>query len=254
MRGILFAKRVSKELLRDPMSYIFCLVTPLAMLLLFFLIYSNIPAEGQANMQIFSPVQLSPGIAYFGFTFVMLFATLLISRDRGGAFLMRLYASPMTAPDFLLGYFLPLFVLGLLQCLLTFLCGAILGAISGAALTFIGCLRATAALLPALLFFIGCGMIFGALLSEVASPGVSSVLITLSGVMGGVWIPLSDIPKLERIFNVFPFLHMVRLARSAMTGEADNTWLHLVVSLLYAALACVLAIASFRFMQKREAR
>ena len=50
MRGLYFGGRVTRELLRDPLSYIFCLCTPMAMQLLFFLIWYNMPGAARENM------------------------------------------------------------------------------------------------------------------------------------------------------------------------------------------------------------
>ena len=241
MRGICFGGRVTRELLRDPLSYIFCLLTPMGMQLLFFIIWSNVPEAGRANMEIFRADTLAPGIAYFGFSFVMLFGSLLLSRDRSTAFLTRLYA-------------LPLFALGLGQMLLTFSFAAVLGAVAGTPLSFAGVLRSALALLPSLVFFIGVGLLFGALLSENAAPGLVSVVITLSGVLGGVWMPLETMPKLERVFSALPFLHGVRLARGAYRGGADHFGLHLAVTLVSAALSAAVAVRAMHLARRRETR
>lgn len=254
MRGLVFSRRVAKELTRDPLSYIFCIAAPIAMMLLFFVIYQNVPAGAQANMAIFRPDIISTGIAFFGYSFVMLFGTLLLSKDRATAYLTRLYASPMTPFDFLLGYFLPLFSVGVIQTVLTFAVGGILGAIADTPLSIVGCLRATVALLPSLLFFIACGLHFGALLSEKAAPGVTSVIITLSGIMGGVWMPLDTMPKLKQVFSVFPFSHAVSLARGAMQGVADEIGLHLAVTLGYTVVVAALAVYAMYRSTRRESR
>lgn len=254
MRGLCFSGRVTRELLRDPLSYIFCLCTPMAMQLLFFIIWYNMPEAARANMEIFRADTLAPGIAYFGFSFVMLFGSLLLSRDRSSSFLTRLYATPMTAVDFLAGYALPLFVLGIGQMILTFSFAAVLGAVGGTYLSPVGVMRAALALLPSLVFFIGVGLLFGALLSQNAAPGLVSVVITLSGVMGGVWMPLDDMPKLERVFSVLPFVHGVRLARGAYQGGAEHFGLHLAVTLGFTALSVFLAVSGMYLARRRETR
>ena len=95
MRIKAFVERNIKELLRDPLSYLFCLGFPVVMLVLMTIINKSIPP--QANMTVFRIDNLCAGITVFGLTFLMLFATLLTSKDRTSSFLMRLYASPMTA-------------------------------------------------------------------------------------------------------------------------------------------------------------
>ncbi len=250
-RGLLFSRRIMWELLRDPLSYIFCVVTPMGMMLLFYVIYVNMPAEAATPM--FRPDVLTPGIAFFGFAFVMLFASLLVSRDRDTAFLDRLRATPMRCADFLLGYTLPLLVLGLVQCVLTFSVGGILGAtVENGELTFVGCLGSIGALMPALFFMIFLGVFLGSLMSSMAAPGVSSLIVTLAGVMGGVWMPITDLPKLEKVFMFFPFLHMVRLGQGGAVFQVPDLWLNLGVSFGYLFIAACFAMWTFPHMLKKQ--
>ena len=83
-----FASRNAKEILRDPLSYIFCLGFPVVMLVIMTIVNESIPPE--AGMDIFNIDKLSPGVTVFGLTFIMLFTTILISKDRSTAFLARL--------------------------------------------------------------------------------------------------------------------------------------------------------------------
>ena len=76
MRTWAFAKRTTKEILRDPINIIFGLGFPIVILLLLTTIQKNIPATP------FSLKQLTPGIAVFGLSFLSLFSATLISRDR----------------------------------------------------------------------------------------------------------------------------------------------------------------------------
>lgn len=254
MRGMVFARRVSRELMRDPLSYLFCLAMPVAMMALFFLVYQSMPAEAQANMEVFRMESMAPGVTYFGFSFVMLFATLTVSRDRAGAFLSRLFATPMRTADFLVGYALPLFLIGIGQWAVTMGVGALFGVIGDMPLSFVGCLRSLAALLPSLLMFLALGVMFGSLLSEVSAPGVTSLLITLSGVLGGVWMPLSQMGNFEKVCRVLPFYHGVRLARAALAGTGEFQWVSLAVCIAYTAGAVVCALVAFRRMMTRDDR
>ena len=75
-RMISFASRNIKELLRDPLSYIFCLGFPIVMLAAMTAINSMIPIDpttGVKTMDIFETSKLTPGIAVFGMSFVMLY-------------------------------------------------------------------------------------------------------------------------------------------------------------------------------------
>ena len=83
-----FAVRNGMEILRDPLSYIFCVGFPLVMLVVMTLVDRSIPAE--AGMTIFRIDNLAGGIAVFGQMFVMLFTAITVAKDRSGAFLMPL--------------------------------------------------------------------------------------------------------------------------------------------------------------------
>ena len=63
---------------------------------------------------------LAPGIAYFGLTFVMLFTSIQVSKDRTTALLLRLYASPMKPVEYIFGYTMPMVVLAAVQMVICF--------------------------------------------------------------------------------------------------------------------------------------
>ena len=102
MKTFAFALRNTKEILRDPLTLFFGLGFPLVLILLLSAIQANIPVA------LFEIEHLTPGITVFGLSFMTLFSALIVSKDRGSSLLQRLYTSPMTAADFILGYTLPL--------------------------------------------------------------------------------------------------------------------------------------------------
>lgn len=117
MRMFLFAKRNIKEILRDPINLFFSLGFPLILLVLLSILNSAIPSEAKNTM--FQIKNLAPGLAMFGSVFMALFAGMLLSKDRTSSFLMRLFTSPMTATDFILGYTLPMIVMTVVQAAIT---------------------------------------------------------------------------------------------------------------------------------------
>lgn len=242
MRALAFSKRVCKELLRDPLSYIFCLGFPILMLLLFALINASLPAAAQ--MPLFEPAAITPGIAMFGLCFVMLFTAMLVSRDRESHLLLRLYISPMGAGDFLLGYGLPALVLSLAQAAICFLAGAVIGAVTGAPLPLLGCLRSILSLLPGMALFIAMGLLLGSCLNDKAAPGVTSILITAASLLGGVWMPLDQMEGLRRVCALLPFYHCVEAARAAMGGAIPLGRALAVAA--WAAVLGLLAVLAFR--------
>ncbi len=245
MRTIIFSKRNMKELLRDPLSYVFCLGFPIVMLLIMTIINNSIPPE--ANMTIFRIDNLSGGIAVFGLSFVMLFSALLLSQDRTGAFLTRLYASPMKASEFIAGYYLPILLLAAAQSVITFFASFIIAAIDGVEMSISGALLAIVSLIPTSVMFIGFGLLFGSLFNSNAAPGLCSIIISGAGVLGGIWMDVEAMGGGFRdVCMALPFYHSVRLSRNVMAGVTDNMGTDLLIILAYMAASFILSVLAFR--------
>ena len=253
-RILAFTKRNIKELIRDPLSYIFCLGFPLIMLTLMTIMNDMIPQE--ANMTLFRMDQLAPGIAVFGLSFIMLFATLLLSKDRSGAFLARLFATPMTALDFILGYVLPLFAVAVVQLFICLGVGGVIGLFTGPSLSPWRLLLTLLCLLPCTLFFIAVGLIFGTLLNDKAAPPCSSILISACSILGGIWFSLDTVPK-DHVFGVIcrilPFSHFVDIGRQVLTGQFHDFGAHMAIGLAWTLGVGVLAVLIFHLRMKKNA-
>lgn len=244
MRMLAFAKRNVREVLRDPISYIFLLAFPIIMLFVMSMINQGIPKEAQ--MTVYDIENLSVGICVFGFSFDMLFAALQISSDRNTAFLTRLYSSPMTSADFLLGYSLPLLITSIMQCVVTFLVSALLGATSGYTFSFFNVLLSISVMLPSALLFIGIGILFGTLFNYKAAPPLSSIIITLSGMLGGVWMdPIGIGGTISNVAQILPFYHCTTAARAAINGQFSDIPISLLVVTGYVILFFGAAIFAF---------
>ena len=180
-----FAKRNFLEIIRDPLSYIFCLGFPLVMLVVMTLVNESIPPE--TGMTVFRIDNLAGGIAFFGLTFVMLFTSLSIAKDRSGAFLVRLYATPMKSGDFIAGYILPMGILAIIQSVITFVASYIVSLVTGISINPLGMLLAVVVLLPTMVLLVSFGLFFGTLFNEKSAPGLCSIIISLGSFLGGVW-------------------------------------------------------------------
>lgn len=245
-----FAVRNFKEIVRDPLSYIFCLGFPLVMLVIMSLVNDSIPPE--AGMTIFRIDNLAGGIAVFGLTFLMLFICLTVAKDRAGAFLVRLYASPMKSWDFILGYVVSTSVLGILQLIAAFAASFIVSLVTGINLNIGGLLLAVVTLLPTMLLLISCGLLFGTLFSEKAAPGLCSIIISFASFLGGVWFDAESTGGvLLKICNALPFFHAVKAARLACALDFGDYLTHLLITIAYAA--AVTAAAVIVFSQKMRA-
>lgn len=250
-RPVLFAARNAKEILRDPLSYIFCLGFPVIMLAVMSVVNESIPT--QAGMVIFRIDNLAPAIAFFGLMFTMLMAALQISKDRGSSFLIRLYASPMKAWDFIGGYFLPMMLIAAVQLLVCTVSSVVIAQITDVELN-IGYMLLSAAvmLIPAALMT-GFGMLFGSLFSEKAAPGLCSIIISLGSMLGGIFMDVDNLGGvILKICQVLPFYHCVKAGRCALSGEFGEMLTPLLISAGYTAAVIILAILAFRRRMKAD--
>lgn len=248
---ISFSKRNFLEIIRDPLSYIFCLGFPIVMLAVMTVIDKSIPVE--AGMTLFAIKNLAGGIAVFGLSFIMLFVCLSVAKDRSGAFLVRLYATPMTSGDFILGYILPMFLLSVIQTVITLGVSLAVSALTDSLMNSAGLLIAVLSLLPMMVLMISLGLIFGTLFSEKAAPGLCSIVISLGSFLGGVWFDAEATGGiLLKICNVLPFFHAVKAARMACTLDFNGYFTHLLVTVIYAFAATAAAIAVFKIKMKAD--
>ena len=245
MKSVVFGKRTFTEIVREPLSYIFCLGFPLIMLVLMFIINQSIPQE--ANMDVFQIQNLAPGIAVFGLTFVMLFTCLQVSKDRSTAFLIRLYASPIKPRDFIIGYTYPLIIIAILQSVITFIAAVIIGGVNGYSFSWINILLCMLVLIPSAILFIGFGLFFATLLNEKAAPGICSILITAACMLGGIWMDVDGIGgTLAKVCKALPFYHGVTAARMAISGNYSELLKPLLVIVAYAVVIYLLAVLIFK--------
>ncbi len=249
MRSIIFSRRIGKELLRDPLSYIFCLGFPLVMLIIMTIINQSIPKE--AGMTVFQIQSLAPGVALFGLTFVMLFTCIQVSKDRSSAFLTRLYASPMKAVDYLGGYTFPTMVISVVQIIITFIAAIVIGRISSFQFQIANIFLCILVLLPSALLFIAFGLFFGTLLNDKAAPGICSIIISAASILGGVWMDVDSLTgTFKTICQVLPFYQGVSAARNAIQGNYAELVQPLVIILAYAIIIYILS--SLLFQRKMQ--
>ena len=243
MKMLTLANRNAKEILRDPLNLFFGLGFPLVLILLLSAIQANIPVE------MFEVSHLAPGIAVFGLSFMTLFSATLIAKDRGSALLQRLYTTPLTPVDFILGYTLPILPIAVAQSAICYLVAIFLG------------LEVTANILLALLFilpvsvlFVALGLLFGSILTDKQVGGVCGALLTnLSAWLSGTWFDLELVGGVfKRIAYALPFVHAVELERAVLSGRFEDILPHILWVLGYALGAMIAAVALFLRQMKRQ--
>ncbi|MBE6948164.1 MAG: ABC transporter permease [Ruminococcaceae bacterium] len=242
MRMLTFAKRTLKEILRDPLTLIFGLGFPGALILLLSAIQANIPVS------LFEIDRLAPGMTVFGLSFMTLFSASLIARDRESAFLTRLYATPMKSADFILGYTLPLIPIAVAQSLFCFGIGLLLGM-----KPTVNILYALLFTIPSSLFFIGLGLLFGSVLNQKQAGGIcGAVLTNLTAYLSGIWFDLKLVGgAFEAIANALPFYHAVQLEQAVIAGNFASIFPHILWVVGYGILALVLAVVVFLRQMKQ---
>lgn len=253
MKSCVFASRVGKEIRRDPLSYLFCLGFPLIMLAIMSILDSSIPV--QANMTVFHIYNLAPGISYFGLTFVMLFTSIQVSKDRTTALLLRLYASPMKAVDYVIGYTLPVCILGIVQMVICYAAAFVVGLCQGYTFSVTEIFFSMILLIPSLLMFLGIGILFGSAVNEKAAPGLCSIIISAVGMIGGIWMDVDGIGGvIKKVAEVLPFYHGVTLARIPFTEDLTGMPIHLLWTIGFGIVFYVLAIVVFTAKMKKDVR
>ena len=242
MRMWTFARRCTREILRDPINLIFGLGFPLVLLVLLSAIQANIPAS------VYEINALAPGMTVFGLSFLTLFSATLIARDRESALLQRLYTTPLTGLDFILGYMLPILPMALAQAAVCFLAAIPLGL-----KVSVNILYAILGILPMAIFNISLGLLCGSILGVKQVGGICGALLTnLSAWLSGVWFDLNLVGGIfQKIANILPFVHGAELEKALFAGDFSLAATHLLPVLLYSAAATAAAVFCFlRQMRK----
>ena len=243
MRMWTFSSRTAREILRDPLTLFFGLGFPLILLCLLTAIQANVPVS------LFEIERLTPGIAVFGLSFVTLFSATLISRDRETAFLWRLYTTPLTAADFILGYALPIIPIAAVQSAVCYTAALFMGLRLSAAVIY-----AVLFIIPVSLFYIALGLLCGSVLSVKQAGGICGALLTnLSAWLSGVWFDLDLVGKaFKRIAYLLPFVHATELERAVTAGEYSHILPHFIWVLGYTAVTAAAAVLLFLRQMKKQ--
>lgn len=243
MRMATFARRTAKEILRDPLNLAFGLGFPLVLLGLLSAIQANVPVA------LFEIRHLAPGIAVFGLSFMTLFSATLIAKDRGSALLQRLYTTPLTPLDFILGYTLPLLPIALAQSAACYASAIFLGLDMSGNILY-GMLMTV----PVSVLYIALGLLFGSILTDKQVGGVCGALLTnLSAWVSGIWFDLELIGgTFKKIANILPFVHAVEMNRAVLAGNLAGIFPHLWYVLGYGLGLLGLAVWLFLRQMKNQ--
>lgn len=243
MRMLTFAGRCVKEILRDPINLGFGLGFPLVLLVLLSAMQANIP------VRLFEIDILTPGITVFGLSFMTLFSATLIARDRESALLQRLYTTPLTGLDFIMGYMLPLIPIAVGQTAVCYLFAIPLGLTVS-----VNVIYAIIGIIPMAVFNIALGLLCGSVFGVKQVGGICGALLTnLSAWLSGVWFDLELVGGVfEKIANMLPFVHAAELEKALFSGNPELAAPHVLVVLLYSVVITAAAVACFLGQMKRQ--
>lgn len=242
MKILAFARKNTKEIIRDPLTLIFGLGFPIILILLLSAIQASIPVA------LFEIEHLAPGITVFGLSFMTLFSATVIAKDRGGALLARLYTTPMRPVDFILGYTLPIIPFSVAQSVICYIVAIILGLEITVNILF-----AVLFIIPISILYIALGLLFGSVLNDKQVGGICGALLTnLSAWLSGTWFDLKLVGGVfEKIAYLLPFVHAVELERAVLSGNFSDIFPHLLWVLGYALAALVIAVILFLRQMKK---
>jgi ABC-2 type transport system permease protein len=213
------------------------------LILLLSAIQANVPVK------LFEISQLAPGITVFGLAFMSLFSATIIAKDRGSSLLQRLYTTPLTAMDFILGYTLPIIPISIAQSLICYAVALMLG------LDFtVNILLAAVFVIPVALLYIGLGLLCGSVLTDKQVGGVCGALLTnVSAWLSGIWFDLELVGgAFQKVAYALPFVHAVEMERAVLAGNVADALPHLWWVLGYAVGAMILAVLLFLRQMKKQ--
>ena len=238
-------RRNAKEIMRDPLSLVLTIGMPLAMEILFYLIFHSLTSQ-------FEMKYFAPGIVVFAQSFLALFVGLLIATDRGTSFLTRLYVSKAKSYEFICAYALAVLPIVAIQSILFFLIGGIFD-------SSIFCVSMIYSVLLSLitsLFFISAGILFGSLCSSKSIGGICSILIAGQSVLSGMWFPTESLGDgIMTAMKVLPFRNATLLVQNVLNGVGDavtDFLLPLLIIVAYTLIVFILAIIAFKSKMKEK--
>ncbi|TCZ74016.1 ABC transporter permease [Paenibacillus albiflavus] len=240
MKYLAFASRNHKEILRDPLTLLLGMGLPIIMMYLFSIMQKNMPFD------LYSIESLTPGVIVFSFSFITLFSGMLIGKDKSSSFLMRIFASPLSASDYIVGYAFPLLPIAILQIVVCFISASFLGLSIN-----VNILVAIIVLMIIAMLYIGFGLLLGTYFTDKQVGGIFAIFVNLTTWLSGTWFKLDMIGgAFKTIGYALPFAHAVDATRFALSGEYGELIIPLLWVVGYTILIFVVAVTGFKRKMK----
>lgn len=234
MRIITFAKRNLKEIIRDPLSIIFSIILPLFLLYIF--------KQFKIPNEVYNIENFTPGIIIFSLSFITMFTSLLVAKDRSTSLTTRLEVSPMKSIDYILGYSISVLPIVLIQNILFFMTAILLG------LNFsINIIYTILVSIPISLLFISLGILIGTITTEKSSSGVSSIVVQLVAFTSGMYFSTDMVGNtFSTICKILPFQSTLNITKSVLNNSYNNILTNTLIVVIYTIITIVLEIFLFK--------
>ena len=163
--------------------------------------------------------------------------------------MQRLYTTPLTAKDFIIGYTLPILPIAVAQTVVCYIVALILG------LEFtVNILLAVVCVIPAALLFIAMGLLCGSVFTDKQVGGICGALLTnLAAWLSGTWFDLELVGgAFKTVAYALPFVHAVEMERAVLSGNFADIFPHIWWVLGYAAVTMIAAVLLFLRQMKKQ--
>lgn len=245
-RILTFSKRNIKEIIREPISFIFLFILPISMLILFYFAFSSMTSQ-------FEMKYLGPGMISFANVFLSLFSAQIIAEDKETSFASRLYTTPLKSSEFVLGYVASIIPIGLIQTFTVLVVACILD-FSFFNFSILLCIPFS---IVSILLFVGFGLLIGSLLNSKAVGGVASILICGQSMLSGMWFPLEQMSEsFNNFIKVLPFRSGSLMFQNLCLGFGDNYFNGVIepflILLVYSVVILIVSIFVYSKKMKEK--
>lgn len=234
MRILTFANRNFKEIIRDPLSIIFSIILPLFLLYIF--------KQFKIPNEVYNIENFTPGIIIFSLSFITMFTSSLVAKDRSTSLTTRLEVSPMKSIDYILRYSISVLPIVLIQNILFFMTAMLLG------LNFsINIIYTILVSIPISLLFISLGILIGTITTEKSSSGVSSIVVQLVAFTSGMYFSTDMVGNtFSTICKILPFQSTLNITKSVLNNSYNNILTSTLIVVIYTIITIVLEIFLFK--------
>lgn len=234
MRTLTFANRNFKEIIRDPLSIIFAIILPLFLLYIF--------KQFKIPNEVYNIENFTPGIIIFSLSFITMFTSLLVAKDRSTSLTTRLGVSPMKSIDYILGYSISVLPIVSIQNILFFITAILLG------LNFsINIIYTILVSIPISILFISLGILIGTITTEKSSSGVSSIVVQLVAFTSGMYFSTDMVGNtFSTICKILPFQSTLNITKGILNNNNTNILSNIIIVLIYTISVIILAIILFK--------